>query len=67
MKEWGFTVAMIDNVFISLIKTGMFNGIYASKWIVFGLLVISLIGYFEEHHHCGMQNSFFTFTQRARR
>ncbi len=44
LNVWGFTLQLVDNILISLIKTGMFNGIYPSKGIVFGLLIISLIG-----------------------
>lgn len=44
LKAWGFTVHLVDKILISLIKTGLFDGIFPSKGIVFMLLVISLVG-----------------------
>lgn len=43
-KDWNFTFQFIDNVMASLIKTGLFDGVYISKVIALCLLIASLLG-----------------------
>jgi hypothetical protein len=43
-QQWNLTIEFVDRVLISIAKTGLFNGIYPSKLISLGLLIVSLIG-----------------------
>lgn len=42
--NWGIAFEIVDQITKSVSSTGMFSGIYSSKFITLGLLVISLIG-----------------------
>lgn len=44
LQQWKLTIEFIDKVMISLIKTGLFDGMNPSKGIALGLLITSLIG-----------------------
>jgi hypothetical protein len=44
LQLWKLTIEFADKVLVSLIKTGLFDGIYPSKAIALSLLFISLIG-----------------------
>jgi hypothetical protein len=41
---WKLTIPFIDKILESIVKTGLFNGVYPSKGIILGLLTASLIG-----------------------
>jgi hypothetical protein len=41
---WKLTIPFIDKILESIVKTGLFNGVYPSKGIILGLLAASLIG-----------------------
>lgn len=44
LQQWKLTIEFIDKVMISLIKTGLFDGMNPSKGIALCLLIASLIG-----------------------
>src|ERR1700754_5110250 len=44
LKSWGFTVSLTDRIVYNISNTGLLVGIYRSKLVVFGLLILSLIG-----------------------
>ena len=44
VKQWGYTVELVDKILASLAKTGLFETIYHSKLVSLGFLIISLIG-----------------------
>jgi hypothetical protein len=44
LLTWELTIPFIDKVLESIVKTGLFNGVYPSKGIILGLLAASLIG-----------------------
>ncbi|HYF70254.1 MAG TPA: conjugal transfer protein MobC [Ohtaekwangia sp.] len=44
VREWGYTLELIDRIVLSFVKTGLFETIYHSKVISIGFLIISLIG-----------------------
>jgi hypothetical protein len=44
LELWELTSPLLDELLASLINTGLFKGIYPSKLVALGLLVISLVG-----------------------
>jgi len=44
ISSWGLTFQIIDEIIKSLANTGLFNGIYPSKFFTLALLIISLVG-----------------------
>jgi hypothetical protein len=44
LADFGYTVALVDKILISVHGTGMLESPYRTKAIVFGLLLVSLIG-----------------------
>src|SRR4051812_15400189 len=44
MKEWGYTIGLVDKIMLNIIRTGLFNTIWNSKLFSLGLLLVSLIG-----------------------
>jgi hypothetical protein len=44
LQDWELTMGFIDLIVVRLNNTGMFKSVYHSKLLVFGLLMISLIG-----------------------
>lgn len=44
ISSWGLTFQIIDEVIASITRTGLFNGIYPSKFFILALLTISLVG-----------------------
>lgn len=43
-EHWEITSTITDRLMKNISKTGLFNGVYSSKFIAAGLLVISLLG-----------------------
>jgi hypothetical protein len=44
INSWNLTVPLIDKIILSLIRTGLFDGVYFSKLLSLGLLTASLVG-----------------------
>jgi hypothetical protein len=44
IDSWSLTVPLIDKIMVSLIRTGLFDGVYFSKLLSLGLLLTSLVG-----------------------
>jgi hypothetical protein len=44
LNRWGYTLELLDNIVMTVGKTGLFTTIYHSKLAILALLVISLIG-----------------------
>lgn len=44
LSAWGYTGSFVDKVVFKISSTGLFDNIYRSKLMSFGLLVISLLG-----------------------
>lgn len=43
-QSWGWTSEFIDRISLKIFNTGLFQSVYHAKLVVFGLLIISLIG-----------------------
>ena len=43
-RQWGYTHEIVDSILLSIGKTGLLSSTLKAKSIVFGLLIISLIG-----------------------
>jgi hypothetical protein len=44
IHAWNLTAPLIDKIIVSLLKTGLFDGVYFSKLLSLGLLTASLVG-----------------------
>lgn len=44
LQQWKFTILFVDKILISVIRTGVFDSIYTSKWLILALLGVSLVG-----------------------